>query len=1252
MASPNVQITFTAVNRTGRTFRQIDQSLNRFSPQLNQIQSRFSTFSNIMAGGFEAIGFAAVDAAFRITDFVRNSVIAAGRLQAFVNTLEATQGGATGAASALRELRQQARLPGVFFEDAIAIRNVFSALNVDIRTTNQLVEEFGNVLALSGTGGRGALRGILLPLRQIISSRRIDQENINQLLERDPTGRVAGSLQNIFGTVRAQDGIADAVGEGFDRVINNFIRPLIAELQAGPRADAASFNNLVSNLQNDFQQFQQEFGQVLLPVATDFIRALSQATQALTSFIEGTELSTNQLSNIFRGGGLISGIARGGAGLAGAGAGGGLLQSLATRIGASTAGTVRGPGGQLFVDAQAVGAATTRISRFTRVLGRLSIVLGGVTAAFDGIQLLSFINQINESEQAYSRFIRTLSQSRGQEEASNLIERQLRSLRNQREGLREGLGLGPGVAAPDPNRSILGGLGRALGFGREDFRQSILLQNVNRDISRLRDNLQSLSREGFQAFVRDQVAILRAQVAAAERTSDERLPEIRASYEAWLETLKAINQENAQLERENATRVLQERLQDLNIEAERTEVSIAGILQELQTTGSLPRIEQLDNDLLALSQLAQSLQFQLANLDPETTDLERFQISTDTLNRLNQFAEAIQSARQRVIDQLQQANLDNVRADQELLRAAQVRIDASLNRARTAQQAALQAVQEAVALEADLARRTTEDLQQRQENLLPGGRTVGQITEQLRSLNTEVVRSLENERRIAIAAIPSETAPALREIQEEGIRQRFQTSIDSQNRRTQQIIEGFEQATTEAGRQEEQNRLDLQNQAAQRRLSNIENVESNVTAIRSAAEQARIADAEATESRITAIQNNENLTRGQISSQVAQERANLRARDVESEEEVQRRITGIYRQGEEERTDISEEAQRIREEIRQDALRQEANQGFNAGFFGTGLRRQLSQRLNALRELEREQLNSLLNQDLDPDVQSAREEQIRAQTNNAINSVIQSAESAQPRISQILNQTSQQLGNVALNSFLQLPRQQDRALEDLQRDTQQRIQEIRDNELLSVQEQNQRIEELEEQSARRRADIERNFSRQRIDSFRNVGVALAQALAREVIDFIAAQTTKRLVAFATNNAIAQSNLFGLGAGAAGIAGVAIPGALAVGGAILLASQLSDGRLFHSEFADLQARNLGADLRRNIEQNNRQSAQDFLSNVRQGVNEPSPAAPQEQQPQRMEIRIPIDFRFPDEVIRATEARKIVLIDKGVIVEEDE
>ena len=230
---------------TGRGLGRLTEGLGGASGGANVLTRNLGGLSTVLGG----IGIAV--AANEVAQFTANSVRAAVQVESFTNAFSALGLGAAGASSFIRELQELSRLPGVEFSQAAQGAVRLRVIGIEGERATGLIRELGNALALTGdTDLSGAIRAIT----QIIQLQRVNQEEINQLVER--SGAAAAALNEIFSTTRAESIQAQLEASG--RSVQDFVDLLTEGLSRQARVAVDSTQNSLVNLRNSVFCFNRQ----------------------------------------------------------------------------------------------------------------------------------------------------------------------------------------------------------------------------------------------------------------------------------------------------------------------------------------------------------------------------------------------------------------------------------------------------------------------------------------------------------------------------------------------------------------------------------------------------------------------------------------------------------------------------------------------------------------------------------------------------------------------------------------------------------------------------------------------------------------------------------------------------------------------------------------------------------------------------------------------------------------------------------
>ena len=229
-------------------------------------------------------------AAREIVQLGSESVQAAVKVESFTQAFAGLGLGAAGARRRIMELQEISDLPGVSFEQAVQGAIRLRVVGVEGERANAVITELGNALALTGdTDLSGAIRAIT----QIIQLQRVNQEEINQLVER--SGAAAAALNDVFGTTRAESIQANLEASG--RSVQDFVDLLTEGLARQARVSTDTAANAFQTIKCSVQ-LKATLGEVFLPTVTSVTRGLTGLFDRFREGIEGTQNFTQVIADL------------------------------------------------------------------------------------------------------------------------------------------------------------------------------------------------------------------------------------------------------------------------------------------------------------------------------------------------------------------------------------------------------------------------------------------------------------------------------------------------------------------------------------------------------------------------------------------------------------------------------------------------------------------------------------------------------------------------------------------------------------------------------------------------------------------------------------------------------------------------------------------------------------------------------------------------------------------------------------------
>lgn len=247
----------TALGRANRALGDVRQSTDRaensmldYSSALGEVQRRLAVIRDFGAR--------------QLTNFIQ----ASSRLENVRAAYTSVLGSVEAADVAINKLRESSEDPGLTFEVAAQATQRFLAFGVSLNDAIQLTRNFANAAVVSGTSTAQLAEGYR-QLSQFIGRGKAEQEDLNSLTERfGPIGQ--RFRQEIGKTGEEVTKSLEASGESVTELLLR-----MSDLGKQPVADATTLTNAISNLQNAFNEFSTNIGNVLLPTVKEIIEALT-----------------------------------------------------------------------------------------------------------------------------------------------------------------------------------------------------------------------------------------------------------------------------------------------------------------------------------------------------------------------------------------------------------------------------------------------------------------------------------------------------------------------------------------------------------------------------------------------------------------------------------------------------------------------------------------------------------------------------------------------------------------------------------------------------------------------------------------------------------------------------------------------------------------------------------------------------------------------------------------------------------------
>ena len=220
---------------------------------------------------------------------IRVQIDAAANLERLRVGLVSTTGSITAATAQYQRLVEVSRLPGINIENSLRASIQLQSLRKSGEEATEVIREFGNALALSGTPPR-ELNQVINAIRQMSGEGKILQEDIAIITTR--VARLIPILQDAFGGPRAKDvrEFFDALGVDESEQADRFLRIVLDRLAELPRAGETAAN-AIENLGDTTQRVQAAIG-------TNFLPLVKEATGAAEGLLKEIERDPQVARNI------------------------------------------------------------------------------------------------------------------------------------------------------------------------------------------------------------------------------------------------------------------------------------------------------------------------------------------------------------------------------------------------------------------------------------------------------------------------------------------------------------------------------------------------------------------------------------------------------------------------------------------------------------------------------------------------------------------------------------------------------------------------------------------------------------------------------------------------------------------------------------------------------------------------------------------------------------------------------------------
>ena len=265
------------------------KGLQRGAKKAESVMSRLDrTFQQL--GNINQAGEMITRTGKALFNFGRQFIDSAAQIERFTAGLTSVTGSADEAQRQLKRLREVAKLPGLGFPEAVEGSTNLQAAGFSAGQAEESLRAFGNALASVGKG-KAELDGVILALSQMAAKGKLSAEEINQIAERVP--QIRQVMKDAFGTAIPKD--IEAMGISIDDFVSGVNKSL---LKIPPVAQTAS--NAFENFGDTLNQLRTTIGNMALPevtrLTTDWTDKISQLNEMLMPANERLEAVGNRIS--------------------------------------------------------------------------------------------------------------------------------------------------------------------------------------------------------------------------------------------------------------------------------------------------------------------------------------------------------------------------------------------------------------------------------------------------------------------------------------------------------------------------------------------------------------------------------------------------------------------------------------------------------------------------------------------------------------------------------------------------------------------------------------------------------------------------------------------------------------------------------------------------------------------------------------------------------------------------------------------
>ena len=280
-----------ALNELKRKVEETAKALEDAGDSVEVVEKKTEKAKGAFGGLLAVLG--GVSLAFGLQS--RSMLQAGAGMDRIERSLLAVSGSAAKAQREFGQLREVAKLPGLGLQEAVMGSVNLQSVGFSAELAKRSLMAFGNALATVGRG-REELQGVILAMTQIKAKGKVMGQEILQLGERLPQIRKA--MQAAFGTASTEE--LAQMGLTADK----FLEGVVTQLEKLPKVTGGSANAM-ENFKDALFIMRAELARGVLPTLTKgleavsaFILKVSEASPALRNFLSISLLTTTGLSSL------------------------------------------------------------------------------------------------------------------------------------------------------------------------------------------------------------------------------------------------------------------------------------------------------------------------------------------------------------------------------------------------------------------------------------------------------------------------------------------------------------------------------------------------------------------------------------------------------------------------------------------------------------------------------------------------------------------------------------------------------------------------------------------------------------------------------------------------------------------------------------------------------------------------------------------------------------------------------------------